>query len=158
MIHALGRHLSPVTPYVVDSRWTRVQHSPMDAISTVALVAGLGWASGMRLYAVLFFLGVIHHSGAAALPASLQVLAHPAVMAVSGALFAIEFFVDKLPGFDTLWDTVHTFVRIPAGAVLAPYRLTPREPCPARPAGPLGAALPPGTPPPPAGRRCAAQP
>ena len=91
----------------------------MDTVSTVALVAGLGWASGLRLYAVLFFLGVIHHAGAAALPESLQVLAHPAVMAVSGALFAIEFFVDKLPGFDTLWDAVHTFVRIPAGALLA---------------------------------------
>ena len=100
----------------------------MDTVSTVALVAGLGWASGMRLYAVLFFLGVIHHAGAAALPASLQVLAHPAVMAVSGALFAIEFFVDKMPGFDTLWDAVHTFVRIPAGALLAAYAVSADDP------------------------------
>jgi hypothetical protein len=113
----------------------------MDAISTVALAAGLGWASGMRLYAVLFFLGVIHHAGAAALPASLQVLAHPAVMAVSGTLFAIEFFVDKLPGFDTLWDAVHTFVRIPAGALLAAYAIGADDPGFAAAAGLLGGAV-----------------
>ncbi|HZM44588.1 MAG TPA: DUF4126 domain-containing protein [Burkholderiales bacterium] len=117
----------------------------MDAISTVALAAGLGWASGMRLYAVLFFLGVIHHAGAAALPASLQVLAHPAVMTVSGALFAIEFFVDKLPGFDTLWDAVHTFVRIPAGALLAAYAISADDPGLALAAGLLGGAVAAGT-------------
>jgi hypothetical protein len=117
----------------------------MDAISTVALAAGLGWASGMRLYAVLFFLGVIHHAGAAALPASLQVLAHPAVMTVSGALFAIEFFVDKIPGFDTLWDAVHTFVRVPAGALLAAYAVSADDPGFALAAGLLGGAVAAGT-------------
>jgi len=117
----------------------------MDTVSTVALVAGLGWASGMRLYAVLFFLGLIHHAGAAALPASLQVLAHPAVMAVSGALFAVEFFVDKVPGFDTLWDAVHTFVRIPAGALLAAYAISADEPALALAAGLLGGAVAAGT-------------
>jgi hypothetical protein len=110
----------------------------MDIVSTVALVAGLGWASGMRLYAVLFFLGVIHHVGAATLPASLDVLGHPVVMAVSGALFAIEFFVDKIPGFDTLWDAVHTFVRVPAGALLAAYSVSADDPGLALAAGQLG--------------------
>ena len=117
----------------------------MDPLSTIALVAGLGWASGMRLYAVLFFLGVIHHAGAAALPASLQVLAHPAVMAVSGALFAVEFFVDKVPGFDTLWDAVHTFVRIPAGALLAAYAISADDPGLAVAAGLLGGVVAAGT-------------
>jgi hypothetical protein len=117
----------------------------MDAISTVALVAGLGWASGMRLYAVLFFLGVLDYAGAALLPPGLQVLAHPAVMAVSGALFVIEFFVDKVPGFDSLWDAVHTFVRIPAGALLAAYAISADDPGVALAAGLLGGVVAAGT-------------
>ena len=91
----------------------------MDALSTIALVAGIGWASGIRLYAVLFFLGLLHQTGLYVLPEGLVALAHPAVMAVSGTLFVTEFFADKIPGFDTLWDAVHTFVRIPGGALLA---------------------------------------
>ncbi len=91
----------------------------MDALSTVALIAGLGWASGVRLYAVLFFLGILHHAGVLELPPHLELLAHPAVMGVSGLLFITEFFADKIPGFDSLWDAVHTFIRIPGGALLA---------------------------------------
>ena len=117
----------------------------MDAVSTVALAAGLGWASGMRLYAVLFFLGVLQHAGAATLPAGLQVLAHPAVMAVSGSLFVVEFLVDKVPGFDTLWDAVHTFVRIPAGALLAAYATGADDPGLALAAALLGGAVAAGT-------------
>ena len=117
----------------------------MDVVSTVALAAGLGWASGMRLYAVLFFLGLIHHAGAATLPANLQVLAHPAVMAVSGTLFAIEFFADKIPVLDTFWDALHTFVRIPAGALLAAYAVSTDDPAFALAAGLLGGAVAAGT-------------
>jgi hypothetical protein len=113
----------------------------MDTVSTVALIAGLGWASGMRLYAVLFFLGVVHHAGAAVLPQSLQVLAHPAVMAASGVLFATEFFADKVPGFDTLWDALHTFVRIPAGALLAAFAVAADDPGYALAAGLLGGVV-----------------
>lgn len=91
----------------------------MDALSTLALIAGLGWASGVRLYAVLFFLGILHHAAVVELPPDLELLAHPAVMAVSGLLFITEFFADKIPGFDSLWDAVHTFIRIPGGALLA---------------------------------------
>jgi hypothetical protein len=116
-----------------------------DAVSTIALVAGLGWASGMRLYAVLFFLGVVHHTGVAVLPESLQALAHPAVMAVSGALFVTEFFADKVPGFDTLWDVLHTFVRIPAGAALAAFAVAADDPGFALAAGLLGGAIAAGT-------------
>jgi hypothetical protein len=91
----------------------------MDALSTLALIAGLGWASGVRLYAVVFFLGILHRAAVLDLPPDLELLAHPAVMAVSGLLFITEFFADKIPGFDSLWDAVHTFIRIPGGALLA---------------------------------------
>lgn len=91
----------------------------MDALSTLALIAGLGWASGVRLYAVLFFLGILHHAAVIELPPDLELLAHPAVMVVSGLLFVTEFFADKIPAFDSIWDAVHTFIRIPGGALLA---------------------------------------
>lgn len=91
----------------------------MDAVSTLALIAGLGWASGVRLYAVLFSLGILHHAAIIELPPHLELLAHPAVMVVSGLLFITEFFADKIPGFDSIWDAVHTFIRIPGGALLA---------------------------------------
>ncbi|MCC7484487.1 MAG: DUF4126 domain-containing protein [Burkholderiales bacterium] len=117
----------------------------MDSLASVALAAGLGWASGMRLYAVLFFLGVLHHAGAAGLPPDLVILAHPVVMAVAGTLFLAEFLADKVPGFDTLWDLLHTFVRIPAGALLAAYAVAADAPSYAVAAGLLGGAIAAGT-------------
>lgn len=117
----------------------------MDAYTLIATAAGLGWASGMRVYAVLFFLGVLHHAGIYELPAALQVLAHPAVMAVSGLLFTLEFFADKVPGVDTVWDVVHTFIRIPAGAVLAAAAVAAEDPALAIAAGLLGGVLAAGT-------------
>lgn len=91
----------------------------MDIVAPIVMAAGLGWASGLRLYAVLFFLGVLHHVGMITLPPDLGILAHPAVMVVSGTLFLIEFGADKIPGFDSVWDAFQTFVRIPGGALLA---------------------------------------
>ncbi len=91
----------------------------MDTLSTIALAAGLGWASGLRLYAVLFCLGALHYLGFVTLPPHLEIAAHPAVMAASGAMFVAEFGADKIPGFDSVWDAFHTFVRIPGGALLA---------------------------------------
>ena len=91
----------------------------MEIIAPITMAAGLGWASGLRFYAVLFFLGALHHLDAIALPADLEILAHPAVMAVTGVLFVIEFGADKIPGFDSVWDAFQTFVRIPGGALLA---------------------------------------
>lgn len=117
----------------------------MDALSTIALITGLGWASGVRLYAVLFFLGVLHHFEIYALPANLQVLAHPAVIAVSGVLFFLEFFADKIPGVDTLWDALHTFIRIPAGAILAAAAVAGNDPGLAIAAGLLGGVIAAGT-------------
>lgn len=110
----------------------------MDALSTLALIAGLGWASGVRLYAVLFFLGLLHHAGFLELPPDLMLLAHPAVMVVSGLLFLTEFFADKIPGFDSLWDAVHTFIRIPGGALLAAAAVAQGDPGLALAAGLLG--------------------
>ncbi len=91
----------------------------MEALSSLATAAGLGWASGVRLYAVLFFLGLLQLFGIYTLPANLQPLGNPWVMGASGFMFAVEFFADKIPGFDSVWDAAHTFIRIPAGALLA---------------------------------------
>lgn len=91
----------------------------MDPISAWATAAGLSWASGIRLYAVLFICGAAHALGWIELPAALQVLADPLPLAVSGGLLAIEFLADKVPVLDSLWDSVHTFIRLPAAAMLA---------------------------------------
>lgn len=90
-----------------------------DTWQLIALAGALGWASGVRLYAVLFIVGGLGFLGWIPLPGKLDVLAHPYVLAASGAMFAIEFFADKIPGIDSLWDFLQTFVRIPAGAALA---------------------------------------
>lgn len=88
-------------------------------IGNIALAGGLAWASGIRLYVVLFLTGIAGHFGWIDLPAHLEVLASPLVLGTSGTLATAEFFADKIPGFDSLWDAVHTFIRIPAGALLA---------------------------------------
>ena len=92
---------------------------PVDLASLAALAAGLGWASGLRLYALVFVLGALARFAGVQLPGGLGVLAHPLVLGISGVLLVVEFFADKLPWLDSLWDAVHTFIRIPAGAALA---------------------------------------
>lgn len=91
----------------------------LDTLQLVALAAAVGWASGVRLYAVLFIVGGLGALGWLPLPGGLTVLAHPYVVAASGFMFAVEFVADKIPGVDSVWDFVHTLIRIPAGAVLA---------------------------------------
>ena len=91
----------------------------MDIVTPIVMAAGLGWASGLRLYAVLFLLGTLHFLGVITLPPGLEIVAHPAVMTAAGAMFLIEFGADKIPGFDSVWDTFQTFIRIPGGALLA---------------------------------------
>ena len=83
------------------------------------MAAGLSWASGLRLYAVLFIVGVLGKMGFIALPEHLQILSHNGVLVASGLMLAMEFFADKIPVIDSLWDSIHTFIRIPAGALLA---------------------------------------
>ena len=90
-----------------------------DTTQLLAIAAALGWASGLRLYAVLFITGMAGYLGWVELPAGLQLLQSPWMLGASGLMLALEFFADKIPGFDTLWDMVHTVVRIPAGAALA---------------------------------------
>ena len=90
-----------------------------DTLQLIALATALGWASGIRLYAVLFIVGAVGYLGWFDLPQHLQILAHPMVLAASGFMVFVEFFADKIPGVDTVWDVVHTVIRIPAGAALA---------------------------------------
>jgi hypothetical protein len=91
----------------------------LDTTHLVALAAALGWASGMRLYAVVFLTGLAGYLGWVALPSGLQVLQNPTLLWVSGSLFAVEFLADKIPFVDSAWDALHTVIRIPAGAALA---------------------------------------
>ena len=85
----------------------------------LALAGALGWASGFRLYAVVFLVGAAGALGWMELPAGLQVLQHPALLGASGFMLFVEFFADKIPVVDSLWDMVNSVVRIPAGAALA---------------------------------------
>jgi hypothetical protein len=91
----------------------------LDTTHLIAIAAALGWASGLRLYLVVFLTGLAGFLGVVDLPAGLKLLQHPAMLGASGFMVFIEFFADKIPGLDTLWDLVHTLVRIPAGAALA---------------------------------------
>ena len=90
----------------------------LDPTQIVALAAALGWASGIRLYLVLFLVGIVDRMDWVAMPEGLHVLSHPLVLAASGLMVLIEFFADKIPWVDSIWDTVHTFIRVPAGALL----------------------------------------
>ena len=91
----------------------------LDTTQLFAIAAGLGWASGLRLYSVVFLTGLAGHLGWVSLPSGLQVLQQPLLLWASGAMLAVEFLADKVPGVDTVWDSIHTFIRIPAGAALA---------------------------------------
>ncbi|WP_457664685.1 DUF4126 domain-containing protein [Thiolapillus sp.] len=88
-------------------------------IQSIALMLGAGWASGLNLYAAMLVLGWMGASGQADLPPGLDILSNPMVMSAAGLMFVVEFFADKVPGLDSLWDAVHTFIRIPAGALMA---------------------------------------
>ncbi|RYY87262.1 MAG: DUF4126 domain-containing protein [Comamonadaceae bacterium] len=93
--------------------------SLVDTPQLLALAAALGWASGFRLYAAVFLAGGAGFLGWFELPPGLQVLQHPAVLGASALMLFIEFFADKIPFVDSMWDAVHTLIRIPAGAALA---------------------------------------
>ena len=91
----------------------------LDTAQLIALAAALGWASGVRLYLVVLLTGLAGYLGWIPLPQGLHLLANPVVIGVSGFMVFVEFFADKIPGLDSLWDVVHTVIRIPAGAALA---------------------------------------
>ena len=92
---------------------------PIDTAGLLAIAAALGWASGLRLYAVVFLTGLAGNLGWVQLPTGLHALQSNVMLGASGFMLFIEFFADKIPGLDSLWDMVHTVVRIPAGAALA---------------------------------------
>ncbi|MDP2823069.1 MAG: DUF4126 domain-containing protein [Sulfuritalea sp.] len=92
---------------------------PLDLAGLLALAAGLGWASGFRLYTTLFVVGLAGKLGWIVLPEGLRLLEQPWVLGAAGLMLIVEFFADKIPLLDSVWDTVHTFIRIPAGAALA---------------------------------------
>ncbi len=95
--------------------WTHLIDTPQ----LLALAAALGWASGIRLYAAVFLVGAAGFMGWVDLPQGLKMLQHPGVLAASGFMCFVEFFADKIPIVDTVWDAIHTVIRIPAGAALA---------------------------------------
>jgi hypothetical protein len=88
-------------------------------IQSIALASLLAWASGIRLYLVIFAVGLAGYLGYVEVPSGLKVLQHPWVIATAGFMLVMEFVVDKVPALDSAWDAVHTFIRIPAGALLA---------------------------------------
>ncbi len=91
----------------------------LDTPQLIALAGALGWASGIRLYLVVLLTGLAGFMGWVELPQGLHLLANPVVLGASGFMVFIEFFADKIPGLDSLWDVVHSVIRIPAGAALA---------------------------------------
>src|ERR1041384_5444621 len=91
----------------------------MDFISTLAVSLGASWVSGINLYATVATLGLLSRFAHLRLPGELDVVTNWWVIGVALGLYTIEFFADKIPYVDSTWDVIHTFIRIPAGAVLA---------------------------------------
>ena len=113
----------------------------MDPINTIALTMGAAWASGINLYAAVFMLGFLNASGDITLPPDLQYLSDPLVLAAAGFMYCVEFFADKVPGVDNGWDSLHTFIRIPAGAILAAQAVGDISPAAELAAGLVGGGL-----------------
>jgi hypothetical protein len=91
----------------------------MDWLTTLGYAMGSAWLSGISLYATVFTLGLLQRFGLAHLPGDLAQLSHWWVIALAGSLYAVEFIADKIPAVDTAWHAVHTFIRVPAGAIMA---------------------------------------
>ncbi|HKK14034.1 MAG TPA: DUF4126 domain-containing protein [Gammaproteobacteria bacterium] len=117
----------------------------MDVVNTIALTMGVAWASGINLYAAIFVLGYLGTTGDITLPPDLQVLMDPMVLFAAGFMYCVEFFADKTPGVDTAWDSLHTFIRIPAAAILAAGAVGDVSPAAQLAAGIVGGTLAAGT-------------
>jgi len=109
--------------------------------SILALSMGVAWASGINLYAAIFMLGFLGASGNMVLPPELEVLQNPLILLAAGAMYVAEFVADKIPGVDTGWDALHSFIRIPAGAMLAAGAVGHVDPAVSLAAGILGGGL-----------------
>ena len=110
-------------------------------IKTISLSMGAAWASGINLYATVFVLGILDATGNLVLPQGLEILSDPVVLWASGFMYCVEFFADKTPGVDTGWDAIHTFIRIPAGVMIAAGAVGDVNPSLALAAGILGGGL-----------------
>ncbi len=113
----------------------------MDAISNLALASGLSWASGLRLYLTVFVVGLLAKFGYIHLPATLDILSNPIILGMAGVLCVVEFLADKIPYVDSAWDSIQTFIRIPAGALLAMGAINTSDPMIATLAAILGGSL-----------------
>lgn len=109
--------------------------------SIIALTMGAAWASGINLYAAIFMLGFMGSTGNIDLPPGLETLSNPLVLVAAGVMYCIEFFADKIPGVDSSWDMMHTFVRVPAGAMMAMGAVGEMDPAVGLAAGILGGGL-----------------
>jgi hypothetical protein len=96
----------------------------MDTTSTLAMAMGSSWLSGVNLYATVATLGLLGRFAHVPLPGSLDALTNWWVIGIAGAMYCVEFVADKIPAVDTAWDAIHTFIRVPAGAVLAAASVT----------------------------------
>lgn len=110
-------------------------------IETISITMGTAWASGINLYATLLVLGLLGINDLITLPESLSVIEHPMVVGAAGFMYVVEFFADKVPGVDTGWDTLHTFIRIPAGVVLAAGVVGEADPAVVLAAGIVGGGI-----------------
>ena len=103
---------------------------PLPGQELVALIVAVSFAAGLNVYATVATLGLLAHAGLLVLPESLHLLASWWVIGASVALFGVEFFADKVPAFDLVWNALHTFIRVPVAALLAwraTATLTPGE-------------------------------
>jgi hypothetical protein len=110
-------------------------------IRAIALSMGVAWASGINLYAAILVLGILGSTGNITLPPDLAILTDPLIITAAGVMYVVEFFADKIPGVDNGWDTVHTFIRIPLGALLAAAAVGDINPAVAIAAAILGGSL-----------------
>ncbi|MBW2195031.1 MAG: DUF4126 domain-containing protein [Deltaproteobacteria bacterium] len=110
-------------------------------VNIISLTMGAAWASGINLYATILVLGVLGITDNIVLPAGLQILMNPLVIGAAGIMYLVEFFADKIPGVDTGWDSIHTFIRIPAGALLAAGAVGDVSPAVAIAAGIVGGGM-----------------
>ena len=113
----------------------------MEVIQQLALAGGLSWASGLRLYLTVFAVGLLSKFGYIHLPTALNILSNPVVLSVAGVLCVIEFLADKIPYVDSAWDGIQTFIRIPAGALLAMGAINSSDPMIATITALLGGSL-----------------
>ncbi len=113
----------------------------MGVVETIALCMGVAWASGINLYATIAVLGIMGTTGNMTLPPDLLILQDPMVIAAAGFMYCVEFFADKMPGVDSSWDAIHSFIRIPAAAALAAGAVGELNPAVVLAAAILGGAL-----------------